>query len=145
MWKKCWNCLIYDMGYCSIFWLILSAIYPESSVIRGIHISACVGIPVSFFSFFTMYLKLFSRHLWVRRGIVVLFSYFVMVAVLFAFGSLTLENWKGMLVYIVLIFAIIAVVTAFIWYVSDKIEKRNLDAINKKLADETESKTEESS
>ena len=75
----------------------------------------------------------------------VLFSYFVMVAVLFAFGSLTLENWKGMLVYIVLIFAIIAVVTAFIWYVSDKIEKRNLDAINKKLADETESKTEESS
>lgn len=130
---------MYSMGLIGLFCFFYS-LFLDSFNIRALQMCYCLGIPVFVFSFFTFELKLFSGNIWVRRVIVMLVSCFSVVGICFAFDILTLENWKKTLVHVLPFFAFLFLIKIFIYYVSDKIEKHNLDAINKKL--ETNGKDE---
>ena len=135
MGRKFKNDLIYGMGVLGLINLFLSLVWDTYSI-REMQMSFCLGIAVEIFAFFTFELKLFSRHIWVRRCIVMFVGFCFAVVVLFADGTLNFENWKKNLLFIVIpIFALTFLGLIFFYYVSDKIEKRNLEAINQKLAD----------
>ena len=123
---------MYSMGLIGLACFFYS-LFRDSFDVRFFQMCYCLGIPVYIFSFFTFELKLFSKHLWVRRGIVTLVSLVSTVSICFAFDILTVENWKKTLIRILPVFAAVLLMKIFIYYVSDKIEKRNLEAINKKL------------
>lgn len=126
------NSFMYSMGLIGLACFFYS-LFRDSFDVRFFQMCYCLGIPVYIFSFFTFELKLFSKHLWVRRGIVTLVSLVSTVSICFAFDILTVENWKKTLIRILPVFAAVLLMKIFIYYVSDKIEKRNLEAINKKL------------
>lgn len=139
MWRNFKNSFMYSMGLIGLFCFFYS-LFLDSFNIRALQMCYCLGIPVFVFSFFTFELKLFSGNIWVRRVIVMLVACFFVVGICFAFDILTLENWKKTLVHVLPFFAFLFLIKIFIYYVSDKIEKHNLDAINKKL--ETNGKDE---
>ncbi len=93
----------------------------------------CTLLPVHTFSFFTFEVQLFSRHLWVRRTIAMCFSVVTVITVLVLFHY-TRWNDKVLWICIAIVVPIMVLFTVFCYYVADKIEKRNLDAINQKLA-----------
>jgi cell division protein FtsW (lipid II flippase) len=84
------------------------------------------------FAFFTFELRLFSKHLWVRRAITICFSVIDIITVLWVFNYARLK--EKLWVYLAIILPVIVLFTVFVYYVADKIEKRNLAAINQKLA-----------
>ena len=133
MWIKFKNEMIYGMGWLGLINLFFSLVWDTYSI-RDMQTSFGLGIAVGIFVFFTFELKLFSGHIWVRRGIVMFVGFCFAVGVLFANGTLNSENWKKNLLFIVVpLFALTFLGLIFFFYVSDKIEKRNLDAINQKL------------
>ncbi len=134
MWGKFKNSFMYSMGLIGLVCFFYS-LFLDSFNIRALQMCYCFGIPVFVFSFFTFELKLFSRHIWVRRGIVMLVTYCFVVGICFAFDILTVENWKKTLLAVLPVFAVLILGKIFFYYVSDKIEKRNLEEINQKLAD----------
>ena len=93
-----------------------------------------VAIPIHLFSFFTFELRLFSRHLWVRRFIVIGFSMLTMVVVNLVFNSF--RPSRELLIALGILLALYIPLMVLIYYISDKIEKRNLELINQRLADE---------
>ena len=99
-----------------------------------------VVIPVHLFSFFTFELKLFSKHIWIRRMIVIAFGLLVLFVGGYIFGSTRFEL-KSSVVYFIaaLIFTMVIV---FAYYVADKIEQRNLNLINQKLSEKNKGNIE---
>ncbi len=132
--RKYWTSFIQAMGLFAVIFTILSLLFFDATQVRHFHMAVCIVVPVHLFSFFTFELKLFSRHLWIRRAIVIFFSILIMIAVYFAFGYLRLEFNRYLMAFGVGIL-IFVVLTVFAYYVGDKIEEQNLKAINQKLAD----------
>lgn len=135
MFKKCTRHFIESMGLLAIMFTILSLIFRDVMQIRFFHLAVCVLVPVHLFSFFTFQLKLFSQRLWVRRTVVIVFDICVILAMNALFGFVRLETDYMILIGVSLVLFIL--LSVFAYYVADKIEQRNLEWINQRLADKT--------
>lgn len=133
MFRKCVRSFIEAMGILAIIFTILSLVFPDEIQIRFLHLAVCVIFPIHLFSFFTFQLKLFSRHLLIRRIIVISFSVSIMVVVNYIFGYFRFELDYLIVSFIAILLFI--VVTVFAYYIGDKIEQRNLNLINQKLGE----------
>ena len=140
MFRNYWRSFMYSMGLVAIIFIIFSLIFPESIRIKHLYHMVCILIPVNLFSFFTFELKLFSKHIWIRRMVVIAFSLLVLFVGGYIFGSTRFEL-KSLVVYCIaaLIFTIVIV---FSYYVADKIEQRNLNLINQKLSEKNKGNIE---
>ncbi len=134
MFRRYLNSLLITMGILTLTVLFLSLVSPEAVDIWVLQYGACIGIPGHLFSFLTFELKLFSRIMWVRRAIVMIFNAMVMATVSWIFGYFQLGLRNYMIVWIVGI-GVSAVLVTFSYYVADKIEKKHLEEINKKLSE----------
>ncbi|MBR3963978.1 MAG: hypothetical protein IKJ80_01045 [Clostridia bacterium] len=140
MFRNCWRSLMYQLGLVAIVFIIFSLVFHESVRINHLYHMVCAVIPAHLFSFFTMWLKLFSKRIWIRRAIIMAFDIFTLYAVGYAVGTLRFE-FDSLTVYgIVSLGVIIAMVFAF--YVADKIEEQNLKLINQKLGEKNTSNME---
>lgn len=135
MFKKYARRFIESMGLLAIMFTILSLIFRDVMQIRFFHLAVCVLVPVHLFSFFTFQLKLFSQRLWVRRTVVIVFDICVILAMNALFGFVRLEADYMILIGVSLVLFIL--LSVFAYYVADKIEQRNLEWINQRLADKT--------
>ena len=133
MFRNCWCSFMYSMGLVAIIFIISSLVFPESIRIEDLYFMVCILIPSHLFSFFTFELKLFSKHIWIRRTIVIAFSLLVMFVSGYMFGSIRFEL-KSLIVYCIAA-SICTIVIVFAYYVADKIEQRNLNLINQKLSE----------
>ena len=93
----------------------------------------CLIASTQVFCFFTFELQLFSKHLWVRRAIVMCFSVVNILTSSTLFGYMCWNDKRDWLIYGITL-PITVLLMVFTYYVADKIEKRNLVAINQKLA-----------
>ena len=140
MFRNCWRSLMYSMGLVAIIFIIFSLVFPESIRINHLYHMVCVSIPVHLFSFFTMWLKLFSKRIWIRRGIIIAFVIITLFVNGYAFGFLQFEFDRLIVYGIVSLGCIITMIFAF--YVADKIEEQNLKLINQKLGEKNTSNIE---
>lgn len=140
MFKSYFRSFIYTMGVVSILFIILSLIWSDAINIKHLHHMISVVIPVHLFSFFTFELKLFSKHIWIRRMIVIAFSLLVLFVGGYIFGSTRFEL-KRLVVYCIAAL-ISTMVIVFAYYVADKIEQRNLNLINQKLSEKNKGNIE---
>ena len=140
MFRNYWLSFMYSMGLVAIIFIIFSLVSPESIRIKHLYHMVCILIPVNLFSFFTFELKLFSKHIWIRRMVVIAFSLLVLFVGGYIFGSTRFEL-KSLVVYCIaaLIFTMVIV---FAYYVADKIEQRNLNLINQKLSEKNKGNIE---
>ena len=131
MFKKWWNSFCYTFGLSTLFSLLVSLIASYTNI-KVLYVSLCILLPYHVFAFFTLELKLFSKHLWVRRAITICFSVIdiIIVLVLFNYTHLKENFW----IYLAILLPIVVLLMVFTYYVADKTEKRNLAAINQKLA-----------
>ena len=140
MFRNCWRSFMYSMGLVAIIFIIFSLVFPESIRIKHLYHMVCVLIPSHLFSFFTFELKLFSKHIWIRRTIVIVFSLLVMFVSGYISGSIRFEL-KSLIVYCIAAL-ICTMVIVFAYYVADKIEQRNLNLINQKLSEKNKGNIE---
>ena len=140
MFRNYWLSFMYSMGLVAIIFIIFSLVSPESIRIKDLYQMVCMLIPTHLFSFFTFELKLFSKHIWIRRMVVIAFSLLVLFVGGYIFGSTRFEL-KSLVVYCIaaLIFTMVIV---FAYYVADKIEQRNLNLINQKLCEKNKGNIE---
>ena len=140
MFRNCWRSFMYSMGLVAIIFIIFSLVFPESIRIKHLYHMVCILSPSHLFSFFTFELKLFSKHIWIRRMVVIAFSLLVLFVGGYIFGSTRFEL-KSLVVYCIaaLIFTMVIV---FAYYVADKIEQRNLNLINQKLSEKNKGNIE---
>ena len=132
MFKKWWNSFCYTFGLSTLLTLLVSLIASNTNI-RVMYILVCTILPVHVFTFFTFELRLFSKHLWVRRVITICFSVIDVITVLVLFNHTRL-NSKRFWILLAILLPIMVLCSVFAYYVGDKIEKRNLAAINQKLA-----------
>ena len=136
MLKKFMHSFLEIMGMLAMIFIIVSLILPDVMQIRFLYLLVCIAAPIHLFSFFTFQLNLFSDRLWVRRVIVIVFSVCIMLTINILFGSLRFAVDSLILYGIeMLLFILLSI---FFYYVADKIERRNLESINQKLADRNE-------
>ena len=140
MFRNYWLSFMYSMGLVAIIFIIFSLVSPESIRIKHLYHMVCILIPSHLFSFFTFELKLFSKHIWIRRTIVIAFSLLVMFVSGYIFGSIRFEL-KSLIVYCIAAL-ICTMVVVFAYYVADKIEQRNLNLINQKLSEKNKGNIE---
>ena len=140
MFRNYWRSFMYSMGLVAIIFIIFSLIFPESIRIKHLYHMVCILIPVNLFSFFTFELKLFSKHIWIRRMVVIVFSLLVLFVGGYIFGSTRFEL-KSLVVYCI-VALIFTMVIVFAYYVADKIEQRNLNLINQKLSEKNKGNIE---
>ena len=131
MFKKWWNSFCYTFGLSTLLSLLMALIASYTNI-KILYVSLCILLPYHLFAFFTFELKLFSKHLWVRRAITICFSVIDITTVLVLFNYTHLK--ENLWIYLAILLPILVLLMVFTYYVSDKIEKRNLDAINQKLA-----------
>lgn len=124
------------MGTDACIFLFLSLVAPHSVDIKTFHLMVCISIPFSIFSFLTFQYQLFSKHIWIRRTVVIAFAIVDIFFNSYLFGYFQ-PTKKHYTVYGIAMFAYVLYLI-FIYYLSDKIEKKNLEAINKKLQDNNE-------
>ena len=134
MFRRYFNSLLNAMGILLLTILFLSVISPRNVDIWVLQYGACIGIPVHLFSYLTFELKLFSRILWVRRTIVMIFGALTMATMSWVFGFFQLGLKKYVVVLTVGI-GISVILSVFSYYVADKKEKKYLEEINKKLSE----------
>ena len=132
MFKKWWNSFCYSLGFSTLLTLLVSLIASNTNI-RVMYVGVCAILPVHVFTFFTFELRLFSKHLWVRRVITICFSVIDVIIVLVLFDHTRL-NSKRFWILLAILLPIMVLYSVFAYYVADKIEKRNLDAINRELA-----------
>ena len=132
--KKYWDSFVKMMGYCAILFTVLSLVFSQIVQVKYLHMMLAVAIPIHMFSFFTFELRLFSRHLWIRRFIAIGFSMFTMIFVNLTFNGF--RPSRELLIALGVLLALYIPFMVLIYYILDKIEKRNLEIINQKLADE---------
>ena len=140
MFRNYWRSFMYSMGLVAIIFIIFSLVFPESIRIKHLYHMVCILIPVNLFSFFTFELKLFSKHIWIRRMVVIAFSLLVLFVGGYIFGSTRFEL-KSLVVYCI-VALIVTMVIVFAYYVADKIEQRNLNLINQKLSEKNKGNIE---
>lgn len=140
MFRNCWRSLMYQLGLVAIVFIIFSLLFPESIRISVLYHMVCVAIPAHLFSFFTMWFKLFSERIWIRRAIIIAFGIFTLCAVGYADGTFRFE-FDSLTVYGIVSLGVI-IATAFAFYVADKIEEQNLKLINQKLGEKNTSNME---
>ena len=140
MFRICWRSFMYSMGLVAIIFIIFSLVFPESIRIKHLYHMVCILIPSHLFSFFTFELKLFSKHIWIRRMVVIAFSLLVLFVGGYIFGSTRFEL-KSLVVYCI-VALIFTMVIVFAYYVADKIEQRNLNLINQKLSEKNKGNIE---
>ena len=93
-------------------------------------------ISFSAFDIIKIQYQLFSKHIWIRRTVVIAFAIVDMFFNSYLFGYFQ-PTKKHYTIYGIAMFAYVLYLI-FIYYLSDKIEKKNLEAINKKLQDNNE-------
>ena len=140
MFRNYWLSFMYSMGLVAIIFIIFSLVSPESIRIKDLYHMVCMLIPTHLFSFFTFELKLFSKHIWIRRTIVLAFSILVLFVSGYIFGSIRFE-FMSLIVYCIAAL-ICTMVIVFAYYVADKIEQRNLNLINQKLSEKNKGNIE---
>ena len=140
MFRNYWRSFMYSMGLVAIIFIIFSLVFPESIRIKDLYLMVCILIPSHLFSFFTFELKLFSKHIWIRRMVVIAFSLLVLFVGGYIFGSTRFEL-KSLVVYCI-VALIFTMVIVFAYYVADKIEQRNLNLINQKLSEKNKGNIE---
>ena len=140
MFRNYWLSFMYSMGLVAIIFIIFSLVSPESIRIKDLYQMVCMLIPTHLFSFFTFELKLFSKHIWIRRMVVIAFSLLVLFVGGYIFGSTRFEL-KSLVVYCI-VALIVTMVIVFAYYVADKIEQRNLNLINQKLSEKNKGNIE---
>lgn len=133
--RKCWDSFLKAMGEIVLCFTAFSLVFPTIIQVQDLYLMLAVVIPIHLFSFFTFELRLFSRHLWVRRFITIGFSMLTIAAVNLIFNRL--RPSRELLIALGVLLALYIPLMVFIYYVSDKIEKRNLELINQRLADES--------
>jgi O-antigen/teichoic acid export membrane protein len=133
MFKKWWFSFSHSLALVTLILLFVSLIFPQVIEAKILWLMMCIITPVSVFEFFTFELQLFSKHLWVRRAIAITFSVITLLSVNILFGNIRWDDKKDWIIYGISV-AIVVILLVFLYYVADKIEKRNLDAINQKLA-----------
>ena len=132
--RKFWDSFLKAMGEIALCFTAFSLVFPTIIQVQDLYLILAVVIPIHLFSFLTFELRLFSRHLWVRRFITIGFSMLTMAAVNLIFNRL--RPSRELLIALGVLLALYIPFMVFIYYVSDKIEKRNLELINQRLADE---------
>ncbi len=130
MGKKYWNGFIDMMGYIAIIYLAISLIFSIAIDSQDMLWGTLVGAFCYTTAFFTFELRLFSKNLWGRRAIVITVSVIFVVTV----NLLSQDLTKSLLLAIGVSAAVIIVMSVLLYYITDKIEQRRLEAINKKLA-----------
>ena len=130
MGKKYWNGVIDMMGYIAIIYLAISLIFSTAIDSKDMLWGTLIGAFCYTTAFFTFELRLFSKNLWVRRSIVITVSVIFVVTV----NLLSQDLTKSLLLAIGVSAAVIVVMSVLLYYITDKIEQRRLEAINKKLA-----------
>ena len=133
MFKKWWFSFSQSLALVILILLLVSLMLPQIIQTKILWYMVCILTPLSVFSFFTFELKLFSKHMWVRRAIVITFSVINLSIVEILFGWLKWGDTEKWIRHGVLL-AVMVCLNVFVYYVADKIEKRNLAAINQKLA-----------
>ncbi len=136
MFKKYIHSFLESMGLLAMIFTISSLIFREVMQIQFFHLTVCVLAPIHLFSFFTFQLKLFSERLWVRRTIVMVFSVCIMLAMNFLFGFIRFAADYIILFSVAILLFIL--LNILVYFIGDKIEQRNLDLINQKLATKNE-------
>ena len=134
MFRRYLNSLLNAMGVLMLIILFLSIVFPENVNTWVLQYGACICIPVHLFSFLTFEFKLFSDILWVRRTIVMIFSALVIATMSWIFGFFRLGLSKYVVVLVVGI-GISVILSVFSCYITDKMEKKYLEEINKKLSE----------
>jgi hypothetical protein len=133
MFKKWWFSFSQSLAFVTLILLFVSLMLPQIVEAKILWFLVCIITPISVFGFFTFALQLFSKHIWVRRAIVITFSVINFSIVNILFGWLKWGDAEKWIRHGVLL-AVMVCLDVFTYYVADKIEKRNLDAINQKLA-----------
>ena len=124
------------MAVDAYIFLFLSLIAPNSVDVKTFHLMVCISIPFSVFSFLTFRYRLFSKHIWIRRTVVIAVAIVDILLSSYLFGYLQ-PTRKHYTAYGIVIIAYVLYLI-FVYYLSDKIEKKNLEAINRKLRDNKE-------
>lgn len=132
--RRMWYSVCYALGLATLVFLFMSLIYPEIGI-RELYATVCIVAPICVFCFYTFELRLFSKSLWIRRAITICFSVITILIVNILFGYIRWNDKKDWSVYGICV-AFVVIVSTLIYYVADKIEKRNLAAINQKLTSE---------
>ena len=130
MGKRYWNSFLDMMGILAIIYLICSLIWQDSLEMLDMQRGALLGILVHMAAFFTFDLKLFSKHIWVRRAIVIMFAFIIFLMINLLFNDIT----QSFLIKLSIGAGAMVVISILAFYITDKIEKRRLEAINQKLA-----------
>ena len=133
MYKKCIRSYFEIIGFLAIAFMVMSFAIPYSARMKIFYYMVCVITPNYFFEFFTFQLKLFSRRIWVRRAVVMAFFILVTPSITYLFGYLRLELHSLITYGITVLLAIGTMV--FAYYVGDRIERQNLNLINRKLSE----------
>ncbi len=125
------NYLFSVMGMNACIFFFLSLLVPNAVTVKLFHLMVCVSIPFSIFSFLTFRYQLFSKHIWIRRAVVIAFSVANILLNSYLFGYLQ-PTKKHYTIYGIAVLGTMLLLI-FTYYLSDKIEKKNLKAINQKL------------
>ena len=133
--RKFWDSFLKAIGEIALCFTAFSLVFPTIIQVQDLYLMLAVVIPIHLFSFLTFELRLFSRHLWVRRFITIGFSMLTMAAVNLMFNRF--RPSRELLIALGVLLALYIPLMVFIYYISDKIEKRNLELINQRLADES--------
>ena len=132
--RKLGSGFLQAMGFAATCFLVLSLIFPKGAHIKVFYYMVSLEIPAWLFTFLTFELKLFSKKLWVRRMMVVTFGSLDMVVMSILFGYLQWNSRR--LITFGITIVIYVVIEIFAFYVIDTVQKRNLEAINQKLAEQ---------
>ncbi|MBO5212786.1 MAG: hypothetical protein J6B60_04515 [Clostridia bacterium] len=137
MYKNLISSVLSGIGIISIVMVFLSLIDPSAYGLNVIQASAFLGAFVSGFQFLVSYYKLFSKHVWVRRAIVILCSFAVLLVLFIAFGIIDINavDKKPIIIGVSIGFVIAVVGSALGYYITDKMNKRALEQINLKLGE----------
>ena len=133
MYKKSIRSYFEIIGFLAIAFMVMSFAVSYSARMKIFYYMVCVTTPSHFFSFFTFELGLFSRRIWVRRAVVMAFIALVMITVTYLFGYLRPEL-HSLILYGITVLLFIGT-TVFAYYVGDRIERKNLNLINRKLSE----------
>ena len=130
--KKWWISFCQAMTLSLLLGLLVSLISVNIQV-KFFYYMWCLVLTTHVFSFFTFELRLFSKHLWVRRVISLCFCSVSILTFAFLFGYVSLSDKRTWMVYGITLI-IVVLLEVFLYCILDKIQKRNVDAINQGIA-----------
>ena len=131
MGKRYLDTLWRSLAFSAICVFLFGFLFPRGFTIRVAQIMIAGAALVDTFAFFILELRLFSRNLWIRRGIVFVIG-FVVCALLFRIfgGGHYIKPWKYYLFAYGIAFIAGGAIFAFVCCVQDKIYQRSIKKIN---------------